>query len=177
MKNVKIIIAIVACFLTLQVLLVVGVLAVIQWGTMNNDANPHAQKQAMITDLGEPYEGSILNITATDIQAICTQEDEYYVSVRFAVENTSAQNARIMGGGVTAYVDDIVMKRAADKERFFNKDGGELITTIAPGKQTEGYVCAYISKYAKSIEIHFPENHREHATFLLEIPPFEEQNN
>ena len=127
-----------------------------------------------ITELNQPYNGSVLKITATEIKAVESPSgtnDEIIIGVKFVVENVSRKEWQQTRQGMTAYVDDVAQPQKYDTKHFSDSLEGR----IAPGKFTIGYYCVQASKNAKLIEIHFDEvSNKKTAIFILDIPSIEQ---
>lgn len=128
--------------------------------------------ETTITELNQTYNGSVLDITATDIQIVDASyrdKDRIYIEVRFIVNNTSKRNYDLAGYRFNSYVDDVT---AYGSSYAYSNDAGEdLSGTIAPGKSAVGYYSVYASKGAKKVEIHIEETDKKTVIFILDMPP------
>ena len=124
-----------------------------------------------ITELNQPYEGSVLRITATEIETINYPSGGMVVSIKFVVENVSKSESRLIwGNDMEGYIDDV-----ATSQTFIIGYPDLIGQTIAPGKRAEGYYCLPCSKDAKIIEVRIRDAKysEQFAVFVFDIPPVE----
>ncbi len=154
--------------------LIGGALQEILGGTFTFAAN----KETVITELNQPYQGNNIRIIATDIKSINTSSsnEQIIIGVKLVVENTSDKEEYLGPSLITAYVDDTTTQRISSGD--FDKDGEGLFGEIAPGKRMTGYYCVNASKNARQIELQISESYfftnKQKVVFIFDIPPVEE---
>lgn len=126
-----------------------------------------------ITELNQPSDGPILEITATDIQSVNDplNDDDIVVGIRFVVENKSKKDFFLGYSLISAYVDDVTAD--GDTVSVFNdydKSGEDLHGNIAPRKFAKGYYAVNAPKDAKKIEVRI-EVGIKYVSFIFDIPP------
>lgn len=119
-----------------------------------------------ITELNQTYEGTLLNITATDIQFVRNSLDACVVGVHLVVENVSGKSFILARSDIDTYIDDVAKIRTI--EPSFGEDLPTV--TIEPGKRAEGYVSVDAPEDAEVIELYYDGT----LVFIFDIPPIEE---
>jgi len=128
-----------------------------------------------IMELNQPYEGSALKITATEIKTAPAsyENDKIVIGVKFDIENVSSKDSRFSVSSISPYVDDVAVSNT------YGSDFGDHLSsaTIAPGKRALGYFYVKAPKDAEIIELHYRDNYAINggsAVFIFDIPPVED---
>ncbi len=150
-------------FMSLGVLLIFVVLLIVRW--------IYSRPVEPITALNQTYEGTIVDIKATDMKVVNDPLEDagVIIGVRFVITNKTKKDFYLGPSSFSAYVDDIVADGRTTTD--FNEAGEELGGNIAPGKSAVGYYAVEASKDAQKVEIRIEEVfEKKYATFIFDIP-------
>ena len=148
----------------------------------DNDS-PSYSADPVITSFNQPWFGELTRVTAKNIRAFSPgyfpEFDNAAVGVKLEVKNLSEVEYSFSPKNIMVYADNILVDSWSKKSRAvaerLDAPGEKLIGEIlAPGKLTQGYLCAEIPAGTKKIELHVTEKKSKRVViFAFNLPAFE----